>query len=52
MEFNYTDSQKTANEPKMKAYIDWCKNNGVIYDKLDFPAIFDGVCGVKANEDI
>lgn len=36
----------------MKAYLDWCKSNGVIMDKVDFPAVFSGVCGAKANSDI
>jgi len=37
------------NEPKTLAYLSWLRANGAIFDKVDFPAYFDGVCGAKAN---
>lgn len=39
-------------DPKIKAYIKWARDNGAIFDKIDYPVYFDGVCGVKASEDI
>ena len=36
----------------MKAYLDWLRENGALWPKVEFPAIFDGVGGAKAKEAI
>lgn len=36
----------------MKAYLKWGKENGAIFDKVDYPAVFNGICGARAKEDI
>jgi len=48
-DYNAAQSQTAANDSKIKAYIKWVKQNGAIFDKVDFPAYFNGVCGAKAN---
>lgn len=50
--YDASASEKAAQDPKMKAYVEWSKKNGAIFDKVEFPAVFDGVMGARAKEDI
>lgn len=50
--YDIAKSTKVTNDPKIKAYLMWLKQNGAIFDKVDFPAYFNGVCGARATADI
>jgi hypothetical protein len=32
--------------------LDWVVKEGVIFDKLEYPVYFNGVCGVRIKRDI
>jgi hypothetical protein len=32
--------------------LDWVVKEGAIFDKLEYPAYFNGVCGVRIKQDI
>lgn len=36
----------------MQKYLQWLQSNGCIFDKIEFPAFFGQVCGVRASQDI
>ena len=38
---------------KVEAFINWCKKEGVVYPKLEYPAYFEGgLVGMRVKEDI
>ena len=52
MIYDSKKSQEVASNAKTKAYLAWCKTEGVIADKVEFPAVYGGVWGSRATQDI
>ena len=52
---SYMPHDKSAETKFLKyiTYVNWCKRNGVVMPKVEFPAYFEnGLVGIKASEDI
>ncbi len=53
MEGTVYEMQNNPKENKVEIFLKWCKDNGVVCPKLEYPAVFDmGLVGVRAKEDI
>lgn len=52
MDFDEAATREEAATPNKRAFIDWLNSNGAIYPKIDYPVVFEGVGGVRANQEI
>ena len=44
---------KMKQDPKHEVFVKWLKENGAIFDKIEYPAIFEGgLMGIAAKQDI
>ena len=52
MNYDSKKSQEAASDAKTAKYLAWCRKEGVIADKVEFPAVYGGVWGSRASQDI
>lgn len=50
---NFTEVYKAHQKDKYEIFNKWCKDEGVLIPKLEYPAFFDGgLLGARAKQDI
>ena len=52
MEYDQARSAKLAQEPAMLQFMEWLRENGAIFPKVEYPACFSGVNGCLVTEEI
>ena len=53
MEYDEEASKLCQQDPKIIRFKEWLKNNGVIFDKIEYPAVYkNGVKGARLLEDV
>jgi len=48
---DFLDEEERAADP-MPLFLNWCKQEGVVMPKLEYPADFNGLTGIRCLEDI
>lgn len=53
MEYNEEASKIAAQDPKIVRFLDWLRENGAIFDNVEFPAIYgQGLQGCRLTKDV